>query len=233
MGKLRELRRSVLEALACEPWPGCLERLDHHPPKSLVGPLFACLLEPDALLAGRAATALGRTTARLFALRPEDARQLVRQFMWRLNEESGNVGWGIPESFGETLAHQPVLAREFHKVLASYLVESDRKTGDTFIDLPPLRRGVYAGLGRLAQARPELALCAIPWLLAGLAEKDPASRGQAAWTLGLVLPLAGDDAPRIRQALATLAHDGAGFPFYRDGALHEVTVACLAGEAVK
>ena len=102
MGKLRDLRKAVLEALTAEPWPSGLDSLDAHPPKALMGPLFACLLEPDALTRWRAATAFGRSMARLFGQKPEDARQLMRQLMWRLNEESGNIAWGTAEAFGET-----------------------------------------------------------------------------------------------------------------------------------
>jgi len=232
MAKRRELRGIVLAALAHEPWPEGLARLDQYAPKGLTGPLYACLLERDPLLARRAAAAFGREAARIFEHRPEDARQLVRQFMWRLNEESGNIAWGIPETFGEVLAQQPALAEEFHRVLASYLFESDRKTGDTFIDHAALRRGVYAGLGRLAQARPEMVACAAGSLLGGLREKDPASRGVAAWALGLVLPRAGQEEGRIREALEALTGDAAPLEFYRDGYFREATVGGLAREAL-
>ena len=82
-----------------------------------LGRLQRRLLEPDERVRWRAASAFGRTVARLFDEKPEDARQLVRQFMWRLNEESGNIAWGIPEAFGEILAAQPQLARDFRRFL--------------------------------------------------------------------------------------------------------------------
>ncbi|GFK93538.1 hypothetical protein NNJEOMEG_01372 [Fundidesulfovibrio magnetotacticus] len=233
MGKLRALRQTVREALAAEPWPSGLANLETHPPKSLVGPLYAFLLDPDPVLAARAATAFGRTAARLFDQRPEDARQLMRQLMWRLNEESGNIAWGIPETFGEILAAQPDLAREFHRVLASYLIESDRKTGDTYIDHAPLRRGVYAGLAILAKARPELAMAGLEGLLRGLAEEDAPSRAWAALALGRLLPDAGQDAPRITQALDSAARDAASVSLVWGGTLRETTVGQVARECLK
>lgn len=236
MGRLRELRKTVLEALTAEPWPQGLERLKETSPKTLLGPLYACLLEPDELTRWRAASAFGITVARLFAEKPEDARQLVRQFMWRLNEESGNIAWGIPEAFGEILAAQPALAQEFHRVLASYINDRDCATGDNYLELCPLRRGVYWGLGRLAEVRPELARPALDDLLSALGGDDPQSKGLAAWGVGSLLPLAGDKAARAREALEALAASESGgysFDFYRDGRMERASVGQIALRALE
>jgi len=233
MGKLRELRKNVLEALKLEPWPSGLALLEEHSPKTLLGPLYACLLEPDQLVRWRTASAFGVVVARLFQNRPDDARQLVRQFMWRLNEESGNVAWGIPEAFGEILVQEPHLAREFHRVLASYIHERDCKTGDNYLELCPLRRGVYWGLGCLAEARPELALPALDDLILTLAGDDPESRGLAAWAVGSLLPLSGDRRAAALAALEALRQDGAVFDFYTRGSLSQVSVSELARKALE
>lgn len=232
MGKLRELRKNVLDALRAEPWPEGLAALEHLPPKALLGPLFACLLEPEALTRWRAASAFGPVVSRLFASKPEDARQLMRQLMWRLNEESGNIAWGVPEAFGEILAAQPVLAGEFHRVLASYIHERDCKTGDTFLELCPLRRGVYWGLGRLAQVRPELVACAVDDLLTGLAGDDPESRGLCAWALGGLLPVAGGKAEAIRAALGACCDEAFAFEHYSGGTLRRTSAGELARAAL-
>jgi len=236
MGRLRDLRKTVLAALEADPWPAGLAALEEVRPKTLLGPLYACLLEPDERVRWRAASAFGHTVARLFADKPEDARQLVRQFMWRLNEESGNVAWGIPEAFGEILAAQPELAREFHRVLASYINDRDCATGDNYLELCPLRRGVYWALGRLAEARPELALPALDDLLLAFGGDDPQSRGLAAWAVGSLLPLAGDKTRPALAALDALASGESGgyaFDFYHDGELFSVSIGQLAREALK
>ncbi|WP_243358345.1 DVU0298 family protein [Fundidesulfovibrio terrae] len=232
MGKLRELRKNVLDALRKDPWPDGLASLEEHAPKALLGPLFACLLEPAPLVRWRAASAFGAVVSRLFDTKPEDARQLMRQFMWRLNEESGNVAWGVPEAFGEILAAQPVLAREFHLVLASYIHERDCKTGDNYLELCPLRRGVYWGLGRLAEARPELALAALNDLVLALAGDDPESRGLAAWGVGGLLPLAGDGRGAALAGLEALTGDESPLEFYSHGSLTRRSVADMAREAL-
>ena len=81
-------------------------------------------LDPDRRW--RAIRALGWTvTARMYDREPEQARQVVRQLIWNLNEESGGIGWGMPEAFGEILAQQVDLAREYACLLACYLVEDE------------------------------------------------------------------------------------------------------------
>jgi len=234
MGKLRQLRTEVLDALRTDPWPKGLETLAHHPPKTLIGPLFACLLEPDRLVALRAATAFGVVTSRLYDERPEEARKLLRDFMWRLNEESGNIGWGIPEAFGEVLAvANKDLAEQFHLVLASYIHERDCETGDNYLEHNPLRQSVYWALGRLDHARPEFVVTALSDLTHALTSDDPESRGLAAWALGPLLPLAGEHAAGAREKLAQLAKDDAPFELYENGILTPTTVAEQAARALQ
>ena len=223
----------VRKALRTEPWPAGLSTLDREPPRTLIGPLFACLLDPDRLTALRAASAFGVVVSRLFDADPAAARQVLRDFMWRLNDESGNVAWGIPEAFGEILAAQETLAMEFHRVLAAYIHERDCETGDTFLDLCPLRRGAYWALGRLAHARPKLVLPALPGLVAALGEDDPESRGFAAWALGPLLPLAGEHAGDARAGLAKIASDNSPFELYEDGVLTLTSVTAQAARALQ
>lgn len=233
MGKLREIRKIVLEVLAGDDWPQGLEKLESTPAKQLLGPLFACLLEPDQLVRWRAVTAFGVVVARLYQDKPEDARQLMRQLMWRLNEESGNIAWGIPEAFGEILARQPELAKEFHRVLASYINERDCKTGDNYLELCPLRCGAYWGLARLAQDRPELTVTAFDDLTMALASEDPESRALAAWAVGPMLKYAHARVKAVGGVLEALSGDESPVELYRDGSLARTSVAALAREALK
>lgn len=192
-----------------------------------VGPLFSFLLL-DSQTMHRAAAALGLTTARLAEREPEAARNVIRRFMWHLNEESGNIGWGIPEAFGESLAASPLLAREFHRVLISYIIDLGRD--DNYCDHDMLRRSCYWAVGRLAQARPELCAVARPWLRKGLQDRDAICRGMAAWALGR-LPSDLMDAPALRR-LADAAHDERCELFDGDR-IYEKSVNCLAREALE
>jgi hypothetical protein len=180
MTRMRANKDLLREALGDPDWRERLEQLTANVPRAFVGPLMSCLLH-GGTSAGRAAAALGACVTALARETPEEARDIMRRFMWHMNEESGNLGWGIPESMAETLARSAVLAKEFSRVLISYIWNTGRE--DNFVDHAPLRRSCYWAVGRLVQARPEFAANALPLLQAGLADEDIPCRGMAAWAL--------------------------------------------------
>ncbi|NJB69291.1 HEAT repeat protein [Desulfobaculum xiamenense] len=226
MGGFRKLKEQVRLVLSADDWRDRAKELDAQPTAALVGPLFSLLLAPREDVRWRAVTLLGATVARMATQDMEAARVVMRRFMWHMNEESGNVGWGIPESMAETMARHEGLAREFHRKLASYVQCLDCLGDDNYMDHPPLRRAVYWGLGRLAQVRPELVRHALPDLLKALiSENDPASRGFICWTIGLV------GEPEHAAALESLLRDASPVDLFRDGELEHTTLGALAAEA--
>ena len=130
---------------------------------SLVNPLFACLTEGGEM-ADRAAFALGGVMAKLYAESHEEAKNIVRRFMWHMNEESGNIGWGIPEAFGETLAQSAPLAEAFRRVLLHYVYDAPEGKSTSFCDHAPLRISCYKALARVLEARPQYVQEAMPVL---------------------------------------------------------------------
>lgn len=160
-----------------------------------VGPLMSFLLyEPIPRL--RAAIALGGVTARLFETAPEAARDVMRRLNWRMSEESGNIGWGVPEAIGEILAQSPKLAKEFYKIFFSSIL--DLGFDDNYVDNHMLRRSCYFSIGRFIRACPGYGDEIRPLLRRGLEDEDPACRGYAAWALGM-LPPDINDAPTLRR----------------------------------
>lgn len=202
MANMRNAKKALKEILMRDDW---LAHLDEIAAGGLanVGALFSFLLLP-AQMAHRAARALGGAVASIYEKDPEAARNIVRRYMWHMNEDSGNIGWGIPFAFAETLAASPKLADAYANILLSYVY--DLGFADNYCDHDGLRRQCYWGIGRLAQARPELAEKARPWLLRGLQDKDSICRGMAAWALGQ-LPPALNDAPALRRLLLENNHD--------------------------
>ena len=176
MARLRALKRDTAMALAADDWRAAFKALDAGP-KDLVGPLFAHLLHPDEIVAARAAEAFALVMPELFVADPAAAREVMRQMLWRMNEESGNVGWGVPEAMGAAMAGQPALADEYHRMLLSYVVEQGEICHGNFLDNARLRHGVFRGLARLALARPELVAKASEGLSRVL---DPARAAEAA-----------------------------------------------------
>ncbi|OGR35957.1 MAG: hypothetical protein A2051_12495 [Desulfovibrionales bacterium GWA2_65_9] len=237
MAHSRDLKRALRAILSEDGWADGLAELDGIAARRLTGPLFSLLLDPSEAVRWRAVAAFGRTVARMAESKDpgeglEAARVVLRQCLWRLNEESGGVGWGVPEALAETLSRHRRLALEFHRVLASYVREPECGEGNC-LDHVPLRRGVYWGLGRLAQAFPDLLEREVSTLRAGLAEDDGACRGLAAWALGILgakgIPGAGDAGPELAQ----LVSDPAEVVLFVDGGLRRTTTGALAGEALK
>jgi len=225
----RDLKRSVRDLLAGDSWRERLSELDGLPARRLPGPLFSLLLDRDEAVRWRAALAFGRAVARLAASPAEggmeSARVVLRQCLWRMNEESGGLGWGIPEAMGETLARHARLAGEFHRVLASYVRQELRGEGN-YLEHEPLRRAVFWALGRLAGAFPGLVRGEVRALTDGLGEADAACRGLAARACGLA------GVSEARPLLEALADDPAELVVWLDGEARAATVGALAREAL-
>lgn len=233
MAHSRDLKRTLRAILSGEGWAEGLAGLDGVAARRLTGPLFSLLLDPSGAVRWRAVAAFGRTIVRMAETDGlEAARVVLRQCLWRLNEESGGVGWGVPEALGETLSRHRRLATEFHRVLASYVREPECGEGNC-LDHVPLRRGVYWALGRLAQAFPDLLTREVPTLRAGLHEDDGACRGLAAWALGILGALGIAQARDAAAELASLASDPAEVELFADGELRQTTTGALASEALK
>lgn len=180
MANLRRSKQQLRKVLESDDWQAHLDEIAAGGMAN-VGALFSfLLLEPEMM--HRAARALGKTVAAINGKEPEAARNIMRRFMWHMNEESGNIGWGIPAAFAETVSESPDLARTYARILNSYIM--DLGFDDNFCDHDILRRTCYWGVGRLAQSRPEPAAKAMPWLIKGLEDRDSVCRGMAAWALG-------------------------------------------------
>ncbi|MEW5774510.1 MAG: DVU0298 family protein [Thermodesulfobacteriota bacterium] len=229
---MRELKRQVLGLLAALDSGERLQPILALDPHAATGPLFAALLHPDLLTRWRAVTALGATTAALADRDLEDARTVMRRFMWHMNEESGNIGWGIPEAMGETMARHPGLAREYGRILCSYVRDFEGVADSTWIDHPPLRAGAWWGIARLAETRPEIARAAVPDLLAGLATgphtPDSLARETDLGKAHILLALAALRPPEAGGTLAALAGSTTPVTIYRDYQLHPTTLGELA-----
>lgn len=187
------------------------------PSRKTVSALLSLLCHRDEFIRWRAVSATGTVVATLADREMESARVVMRRFMWALNDESGGIGWGIPESMGDIMARQASLAGEYHRILVSYL----RPDGN-YIEYEMLQRGVLWGVGRLAQKRPQLLKEAGPLLLPYLSSEDPSCRGLAAWAARMIGP------DEIRRATEALKKDHAMVRMYLDGDLHNTTVARLA-----
>ena len=229
MTRMGANRALIREALDAADWRVRLEALTARTPGAFVGPLLSCLAR-GGTLAGRAAVALGVCVAAIAEETPEDGRVIMRRFLWHMNEESGNLGWGIPESMAETLARSALLAKEFARVLLSYIRGTGRE--DNFVDHAPLRRSCYWAAGRLLQARPEFAPSTLPLLRAGLRDEDIPCRGMAAWAVAQIA-VPDDLRPELEKLAAAPENATTPVLIFDGDTVREDTVAGLARLALE
>jgi hypothetical protein len=142
--------------------------------------------------------------------------------MWNLNDESGGIGWGSPEAMGEITAGHAGLAEEFACIIVSYI-----NPDGNFLEHERLQRGSLWGMGRLAHARPTLAVPAAPHLPAFYDSADPYLRGLAIWASAPIL----DD--RLRPLVKARLGDHAPLQLYHRMCMTRTSVAALARQALR
>lgn len=192
------------------------------PPKRVINPLIAFLCAADEMVKWRSVLAIGAVVSDLAEKDRESARVIMRRLMWHLNDESGGIGWGVPEAMGEIMACSKELAEEYGFMLVSYL----RPDGN-YIEHPVLQRGVLWGFGRLAHARPEHVVDAACLLPPYLESEDAAIRGLAAYAAGAL------STKSTESFLRRLTDDRAMLSVFQKGSLTECTVGQLARAALQ
>ena len=197
--------------------------LDEHGPAKLLKPLFSAICHSDEALHWHAVTCMGETVRRIADADMEDARVVMRRFMWSLNDESGGIGWGVPEAMAECLALHHGLAAEYTHILVSFMREDG-----FFLEYEPLQAGLMWGIYRLAAVEPELLMekNAAAYQEPYLGSSLPAVRGLAAASLGRL------GAAQAAEGIGALTGDKAGLRLYERERLLTVTVGELARRAL-
>lgn len=225
MSRFRRVKKEIRALLSSPEWHERLAELDNWSPGEIVPPLLSLRLDKDEEVRWRSVTAFGITAARMADASMEKARILMRTCMWYMNEESGNLGWNIPNFMGEAMVRHDRLAAEFNKILASYIFCEEECDGN-YLDHPELRRDVFWGLARLASSRPELVASWERFLVAALDDPDPYNRAYAAWVLGLI------KAEAVVEQLTDMVGDPTPIRTFIDNKLVDMTVGEMVAEAV-
>ena len=219
--KGRRLKREVFVLLREENFDQALESMRSIPGRRLINPLFSFLCSMDPQIRWRAIKSIGEVVTNIARDDMESARVIMRRMIWNLNDESGGIGWGLPEAMGEVMARHEGLAKEYVNILLSYI-----RADGNFLEHEPLQRGVLWGLGRLAQTRPELLHQALPHLEPFLSSEDATLRGLAAWTVGFLS--AGQDAPDLE----ALKSDDTEVTLFLNGTERKYRIGELAKKAM-
>ena len=217
----RQIKKQIRQHLQTDPFDKALDEICRLPLKKAISPLFSFLCSTDERVKWKAVTALGKVVSDLAASDPESARVVMRRFIWNLNDESGGIGWGCPESMAEVMARNEGLAREYGCILISYI-----QPQCNYLEHEILQRGVLWGVGRLAHSHPRLTRAIGEYLIPYMASGDPILRGLAAWAAGPSKSV--ETIPRLKE----LADDPSELALYRDAKFDDCSVGELAREAL-
>lgn len=227
----RRLKKEILPMFEQAGHDVILKHLRTLPAKDVVNVLFSAICREVPRIRWVAITCMGETVARLADEDMEEARVIMRRLLWSLNDESGGIGWGAPESMAEIMCHQSQLAEEYCHMLVSYM----QKDGDellqdgNFLELPSLQKGLLWGVGRLARSRPELLSPKVSFkdIAPFLTSSDPEICGLAARISGSLSMM------ETKSELHKLTGDKRDLFVYEDGDLQAFTVGELAGSALE
>jgi len=218
----RQLKGIVYELLQLPDLRRSVEQISRFPFRQVVNPLFSFLYSLDEPIKWRAVSVMGAVIAKAAEENMESARIVMRRFIWNLNDESGGIGWGSPESMGEAMALNLALADQYASILLSYI-----NPDGNYLDHEDLQPGVLWGIGRLAHARPGHAQDALPFLQPYLESDRPVLRGMAVWIAGALI------SGRPISFLNPLKNDTAHFKLYQEGVLEEMRICDLMAKIVK
>jgi len=216
-----KLKRDLFDLLLQEDFGMVEESLPGLPAKKTINALISFLCQLNELLRWRSITALGIMISSLSEKQPEDSRIIMRRFMWMLNEESGGIGWGVPETMGEIIGRSPVLGSEFNRILLSYLDENGN-----YLDHDPLRQGVLWGIARVSETKPELMIDSVCFTRPYLDSDNAVNRGLACLIAGYL-----EDKKSV-DILNHLTMDKTEINLYKEGYFKRFTISDLAGKAL-
>lgn len=119
----------------------------------LVNPLFAAICRADMNIRWNGIYTFGKVIAEIAGQDLEAGRIIMRRFLWSLNDESGGIGWGAPETMAEAMCNSSQLCKEYLHMLVSYTQQDGPELcqDGNFLELPELQRGLLWGISRLIE----------------------------------------------------------------------------------
>ena len=219
-------RKHVRSLLESPDFEGALKGTDVAPEK-IINPLLCFLYDTNETIRWRAVRGVGITVSTIAGKALESARTIMRRLIWSLNDESGGIGWGAPEAMGEIMAENEALAREYHRILVSYIDENGN-----LLENDELERGVMWGINRLAQKRPELLWEWTAPIVEQLSSSDLVKAGLALRTLMFLVKSSpgGFELDLDAASLAPLLQNQTQIRIFQDGSFDVYTIGRLAEE---
>ena len=226
----RQIKNKVIVALSQKNVNHVFLALKDIETRLVINPLFTCLCNTQPVIRWHAVSMFGRVVQGIAKQNLEDARVVMRRFLWMLNDESGGIGWGVPEAMAEVMCNNDTLAEEYVNMLVSYTLDDGPEIHQdgNFLELPQLQQGVLWGLVRLSFSHAEL-------LLEHKVDKnlEPYFHSADATVQGLVCYLADLlGLQRYKNHASELCHSKKAFNLYTDGAFYHLTVGEVASDFI-
>ncbi|MCW5212168.1 HEAT repeat domain-containing protein [Desulfobulbus sp. TB] len=230
----RAIKQHVLELLKQDDLAALETELALLRAKEVINALFFGICHAHEQIRWHAISAMGGAVARLAEQDMEEARVILRRMLWSLNDESGGIGWGVPESMAEIMCCHKGLADEYVQMLISYMRpdgEEEWQDGN-FLEHEMLQQGLMWAIGRLAQRRREHLLTrgVEHDLPPYLESADATVCGLAARAIGLLRVAS---TRQTVMQLQKLAIDQRTLRLYEQGLIRTVSVADLATQALQ
>jgi len=181
----------------------------------IINILISLSYDKNKYISWRAIEAIGLLSKEIAKSDTETVRNIVGRLLWMIRDESGGIGWSVPETLGEIVRNNPQLCADIAPIIAS------------FHDEKMLTAGVLWALGRIGKINDETVGYAIPIILPYLQSADHTLRSYAAFALGRV------GAIGAVSKLEQLRSDDNEVTFYEYGDLHRKTVGRFAEEALE
>ena len=183
-------------------------------PYKIINNLISLSYDKKSNISWRAIEAVGLFTGKMAKEDSEFVRNIVGRLLWMIRDESGGIGWSVPEMLGEIVKNNPVLCADIAPVIFSFYEEL------------MLATGVLWAVGSMGELDKDTIEYAVPLIRQFLNSPEAVQRGYAARALGV---LGASDA---RQDIEGLVNDESPIPVYHDGDIQKKTVGDIATEAL-
>ena len=183
-------------------------------PYKIIKTLISLSYDKKISLSWRAIEAVGLFTGEMAKEDTEFVRNIVGRLLWMIRDESGGIGWSVPEMLGEIVKNNPELCADIAPVIISFYEEL------------MLATGVLWAVGSMGELDKDTIEYAVPLIQQFLNSPEAVQRGYAARALGI---LGASDA---KQDIEGLVHDADLIPVYHDGDILKKTVGDIATEAL-
>ncbi len=227
----RTIKKQIFFLLENKTWGEIEAGLEQFKHQDIIHSLFSALCSSNELCKWHAVSAFGEVVKKMVEADVESARIVMRRFLWSLNDESGGIGWGVPEAMGEVMARSDTLFKEYGQLLISYMREDGPELyqDGNYLELPAIQHGVLWSVGRLLAIKKEsmLAFGIVADLQKYLYSEDRIVRAIAAWCLGKCGSV--QDLEHIKK----LTSDQFLFNFYWKNKLEQTSVALMAKQAMQ